>query len=262
MTQMFFYRFITIVAVSLALIGCAPKAEMEAAIPAVSPAQISEAVTRADALFKERSDIAKAREGVKALAAVRNPDQRNFEVEWKFAMYSYFLGKQTTDTKDRDKLFDDGEQAGRIAMRMQPEKPDGYFWYAANLGEKAKISPVTVGAKSVDDIKGAMNKVIELDPKYQNASAFDALAQVELQTAGILGGKPEKAVELLLKGIALEDDNTYLVLHLAEAYLATGKKAEAKQQLDKLLKMKANPAFQTEYDETMAKGKKLLETKF
>ncbi len=262
MTRRRFYRFITIALLSFSLLSCASKAESESVSPPVNTALIGETVTRCEALFKERSDLAKLRDAVKQLASVRNPDARNYEVEWKFAKYNYFLGKHSRDEKEKEKAFEDGKAAARIATRMEPNKADGYFWYGANLGEQAKISPVTVGIKAVDDIKEAMNKVIEIDPTYQNASAYDGLAQVELSTAGLMGGKPEKAVELLEKAIKLEDDNSYLHLHLAEAYLATGKKDEARKQLEYVIKMKPNPDYVPEHTETVEKAKKLLETKF
>lgn len=256
-----FYRIITICCSAFLIVSCASRAETES-IKTIDPAVISEAIAKSEELFKQREDVSKLREAVKTLSAVRNPDERNFEVEWKFARANYFLGRQTDNESEAEKAFDDGEQAGRIASRIAPDKPDGYFWYGANLGEKAKKSPVTVGVKSVDEIKEAMNKVIALNPKYQGASAYDALGQVELSTAGLMGGKPEKAVEYFEKGIEIEDDNTYLRLHLAEAYLAVGKKAEAKKQLDTLLQMKPNPEYIVEYKETTEKAKKLLETRF
>lgn len=262
MTTRRFYRFITIAILAFSLVSCAKKVETESVTPLADMALIGETVTKCDTLFKERSDLAKLREAVKQLASVRNPDARNYEVEWKFAKYNYFLGKQLADEKEKEKAFEDGKAAGRIASRMEPNKPDGYFWYAANLGEQAKLSPVTVGVKSVDDIREAMNKVIEIDPTYQKASAYDGLAQVELSTAGLMGGKPEKAVELLEKALTLEANNSYLNLHLAEAYLATGKKDEARKQLEYVLKMKPNPDYVPEHKETVEKAKKLLETKF
>lgn len=262
MTMMRFYRFITIAFLGFSLASCALKAESEPVTPAVSAAMVNDTVTKSDALFREREDLAKLREAVKSLAAVRNPDQRNYEVEWKFAKYNYFLGKYATDEKEKEKAFEDGKAAGRIASRMEANKPEGFFWFAANLGEQAKISPVTVGVKSVDDIREAMNKVIEIQPDYQSASAYDALAQIELNTAGMLGGKPEKAVEYLEKALTINKENTYIYLHLAEAYIATGKKPEAKKQLEFLLKMKPNPDYLPEYNESIAKAKKLLETKF
>ncbi len=262
MTTNRFYRFITIAFLSFSLVSCASKAESESVIAPENTALIGETLTKCDTLFKEREDLAKLREAVKSLAAVRNPDRRNYEVEWKFAKYNYFLGKHTTDQKEKEKVFEDGKKAGQIASRLETNKPEGYFWYAANLGEQAKISPVTVGVKSLDDIKEAMNKVVEIQPDYQSASAYDALAQVELNTAGLMGGKPEKAVEYLEKALTINKENTYLYLHLAEAYIATGKKDEAKKQLEYLLKMKPNPDYMPEYNESIAKAKKLLETKF
>jgi tetratricopeptide (TPR) repeat protein len=262
MTTRRFYRFITIALLSFSLISCASKAGSEPVTPPAGAALIAETVTKCDALFKERENLAKLREAVKSLAAVRNPDQRDFEVEWKFAKYNYFLGKYTTDEKEKEKAFEDGKQSGRIASRIEPEKADGFFWFAANLGEQARQSPVTVGIKAVDDIREAMNRVIEIQPDYQFASAFDALAQVELSTGGMMGGKPEKAIAHLEKALTISKENSSVYLHLAKAYLAVGKKDEAKKQIDHLLKMKPNPDYLPEHNESVSKAKKLLETKF
>ncbi len=129
------------------------------------------------------------------------------------------------------------------------------------MGEQAKRSPITVGIKSTGEIRELMNKVIEIQPNYQGASAFDALAQLELATR-ITGGKAEKAVEYLEKGIEYDKENGYLHLHLAEAYLAVGKDAEAKKKLEYVLKMKMNPEFEIEHIEIQNAAKKMLDSKF
>lgn len=144
---------------------------------------------------------------------------------------------------------------------MEPEKPDGHFWYGANLGELARKSPITVGLGSIGEIRDAMNKVIELQPDYQGASAYDALAQLELATR-IRGGSAEKAVEYLEKALMIEKENTNVRLHLAEAYLAVNKDAEAKEQIDYLLQMKPNPEYMPEYNEAVEKAKRMLATRF
>jgi tetratricopeptide (TPR) repeat protein len=262
MTISAFYRFITIAAILFGLSGCATRADSEPIVAAPDADKIRESVSTADALFRERANVDKLREAVKLLAGLRNPDVRNYEVEWKFAKFSYFLGRQIETENERESVFQEGEKAGRIASRIESEKPEGHFWYAANLGERAKISPVTVGVKSVDDIREAMNKVIAVDPTYQSASAFDALAQIELQTAGMMGGKPEKAVELIEKGLAIAKNNSYLHLRHGEALLATGNKAEAKKSLEQVLKITPDPEYLIEFKETSDKAKKLLETKF
>ncbi len=256
-----FYSLITIVSAAILFASCASNAETDsAAMPnkAVSP---SETIAQAETLFRQREDISKLREAVALLAKNRTPDKRVYEIEWQFARFNYFLGKQTDSEKEAAEAFEKGKQAGRIASRIEPDKPEGHFWFAANLGEQAKESPVTVGIKSVDDIREAMNKVIELQPDYQGASAFVALAQIELIT-GMFGGSPEKAADYLGKALEIEKENAYVYLHLAEAYLATGRRAEAKTQLEHILKMKPAPDYVIEYNEVSEKAKKLLETRF
>jgi tetratricopeptide (TPR) repeat protein len=252
----------TIFAAAFLLVSCAPKAGTESLSQVVDPALIADVILRADSLFKQREDVSKLREAITTLGSIRNPNQRNYEVEWKFAKYNYCLGKQTDDGKEAEKAFETGKQAGRIASRIDPGRPDGHFWYGANLGEQARRSPVTVGIKAIDDIRETMNRVIELDPKYQGASAYDALAQVELSTTGMMGGKPEKAVEFLEKALGLEKENTFIYLHLAEAYSAVGRKPEARKTLEHLLRMKPNPDYIVEYKESTTKAKKILETRF
>jgi tetratricopeptide (TPR) repeat protein len=206
-------------------------------------------------------NLSKLLGAARLLALVRIPNHRNYEVEWKFAICSYFLGKMVTDEKESEKIFRDGETAGKIAFRIESNKSDGYFWYGANLGEQAKRSPPTKGLTSIKDIRAAMNQVIEIERAYQNASPFDALAQIELATRSV-GGKPEKAVEYLEKAIELEKENAYVRLHLAQAFLAVNRDAEAKKQLEYVLKMKPNPDYLPEQKDAAEQARKLLSSRF
>ncbi|MBX7172783.1 MAG: tetratricopeptide repeat protein [Pyrinomonadaceae bacterium] len=244
----------------LLCLSCSAKIEADTAKPKeiVPP---TEALKKGEELFSQRKDVAKLREAINVLAQARNPDQRNFEVEWKFAKYNYFLSKQLSDEKEADKVNKDGYAAGLIASRLEPTKPDGYFWAGANLGEQSERNPLTVGIKSVGEIRELMNKVIEIQPDYQNASAFDGLAQVELATK-LTGGSAEKAVEYLEKALTYEKENGYIYLHLAEAYLAVNKAAEAKKQLDFIFKIKPDPEFEVERVEVETEAKKLLAARF
>ena len=252
------YILITIVITMYLPIACSKRVDGNNPPISSNLTAPTEAIADADRLFKEREDIEKLKNAVATLEKARSGGQ-NFEVEWKLAKYSYFLGKQTKDRAESDKLFESGRDAGKIAMRLDPGKPDGHFWYAANLGELARNNPVTVGFGSIGDVQNAMNKVIELQPNYQNASAYDALGQIEYAMR-LTSGDLNKAVEFYKKGIEVDKDNANLYLHLAEAYIALKRPAEAKQKLDELLKLKANPDYALEHRETVAKAKKLLET--
>ncbi len=255
------YVFITIVITWWALASCSSDRAASKQAERVSPEDVSRALSDSEELFKQREDLDKLKAAIKAVGAVRDPDNRNYQVEWTFAKYNYFLGKYSTDEKESEEALKQGRDAGKIASRVDPQKPDGYFWYAANLGELSRRSPITVGLRAVGDIKEAMNKVVELQPDYQGASAYDALAQVELATR-LKGGNAQKAVELLEKGLGLAKENTNIRLHLAEAYLAVKRDTDARKQLDYLLQMKPDPEYMPEYRECVEKARKLIQTNF
>lgn len=255
------YILITIVITWWALAACSTESTASDPGERVQPEAIEKALADSENLFKDREDLDKLRGAVKTVGAVRDPDNRSYQVEWAFAKYNYFLGKFTTDENEAEKALAQGRNAGKIASRIDPQKPDGYFWYAANLGELSKRSPITIGLRSVDDIQEAMNKVIELQPDYQGASAYDALAQVELATR-LKGGDAQKAVEFLEKGVEFAPDNTNIRLHLGEAYLAVKRDSDARKQLDHLLQMKADPEYMPEYRECVDKAKKLIKANF
>jgi tetratricopeptide (TPR) repeat protein len=255
------YILITIVITLYSLSGCgrSSTAENIAKTPPAKP--VEPVLAQAAELFKQRDDVQNLKQARALVAGVRQPDHRNYDVEWQFAKYSSFLGEKLTDDEQKQKAFEDGRDAGKIASRISPDRPEGYFWYGANLAELAKLSPVTVGYTSVDDIREAMNKVISIDPGYQGASAYDVLAQIEMNTH-LFGGKDEKAVEYLEKAVAIEKRNSNLRLHLAQAYLDIDKTAQAKEQLELLLKMDPDPEYLPEHKQNIAEAKKLLSSRF
>ena len=229
--------------------------------PGPSPEEVSAARAAAEQLFKQRGNLENLREAVRLMSAVRNPEKRDFDVEWNYARYNYFLGRHTSDDAEAEKAFSQGKDAARIAENVNPDRPHGFFWYGANLGELCKRSPITVGLRNVDDVRQAMNRVISIDPGYQGASAYDVLAQIELATR-IKDGTAVKAVEYLEKALDIEKENSSLHVHLAEAYLALNKEAEARRQLDHVLRMKPSPDYVPEHLEAVEQAKVLLAKRF
>jgi len=256
------YNFLAIVITLCLLSGCSKRVESHNADVSSSSTNIAESLTKAEGLFNQRSDIAKLRDAVNTLGMARNPDLRNYEVEWKFAKYSYFLGKVEPIEEDAIEAFEKGHDAGKIASRVDPGKADGHFWYGANLGELARISPVTVGIKSVDDIREEMEASIAIEPGYQNGSAYDGLGQLEMATRTLKDGTIEKAIEYYEKGLEISPDNANIRLHLAEAFLAAKKNGDAKKQLTALFALTPNPLYTTEHAVAVEKGRALFSKNF
>ena len=256
------YNFIAIVITLCLLAGCTSHAESDLPASVSREGKVRESLDKADELFRLRSDVANLRNAVNEIGKVRNPDDRNFEVEWKFAKYCYFLGRAEKDLEKAEAIFQRGKEAASIAARIRDDQPDGHFWFAANLGELSRMSPLTVGLKSVDEIRESMNKVVEIEPGYQGASAFDALGQLEMATRLFKGGKTERAVEYYEKGVALAPDNSNLRLHLAEAYFALKRDAAARKQIGVILSMKPNDEYIAEHELAVQKAKELISKNF
>lgn len=217
----------------------------------------AELITRSDQLYKERADLQKVREGAAVLRQARTIEPSNYEAAWRLARMNYFLGQHATDSGERNKAYSDGEAAGKDAARLAPDKPEGHFWLAANLGGQAENSALT-GLSITPDIRREMEAVIKLDEGFMSGSAYMALARIDLETPTVMGGDPKKAVELLEKGLKFGEKNALLRYYLAEAYVKTKRPDEARKQLDAIINMQPDPDYLPEHADAVAKARELL----
>lgn len=100
-----FYGFITIVLLSILPCGCNSKTQTEGNSARRETVPIAGTIAKTDELFKPCADVSKLREAADLLAQARNPDNRNYEIERKFAEYNYFPGKQTGNEQESEKAF-------------------------------------------------------------------------------------------------------------------------------------------------------------
>jgi tetratricopeptide (TPR) repeat protein len=218
----------------------------------------AEKVSEADKLYPLREDLAKIRQAVALVRQARSADYGSFEAAWKLAQFDYYLGEHTTDWGEREAVFREGIEAGKAAVRLQPERPEGHFWLGANYGGSAEHSTLA-SLSSVHDIQTEMAAVLKLNEGFQFGSAYLVLGQLYLKAPRMLGGNSQKAVENLEKGLRFGANNGLLRLRLAEAYHAVGRDADARKQIDALQVMTPDPMYVPEQKEAIEKAQKLLE---
>src|SRR5688572_22555518 len=90
-----------------------------------------------DALYRQRADLAKAREAVAIWSARLAKDPKAFESAWKLARAAYWLGGHD-EPSARRAILEKGVEAGRQASVIEPTRPEGYFWMAASMGQLAE----------------------------------------------------------------------------------------------------------------------------
>ena len=221
------------------------------------PKAAGEKLTEAETLYGQREDLTKARQAVSLARQAQSANSANYDGAWKLAQFDYYLGEHTTDERERDQAFSDGIVAGRTAVRLQPDKPEGHFWLGANYGGVAEHSMVP-SPSSVSDIETEMATVLRLFEGIYHGSAYMALGQLYLQAPRILGGDYQKAIGNLEKGLRFGANNSLLRFHLAEAYHAVSRDADARKQIEALLALTPDPDYLPEHHEASEKAKKLL----
>jgi uncharacterized membrane protein len=209
-----------------------------------------------DALYKQRENIPMAQRAEQIWADRLARDPKDFESAWKLARARYWLGGHA-DEKDRKACLESGIAAGRTAIGLAPNKPEGHFWVAANMGALAESFGMRQGLKYRGDIKDELERVSRLDPAYQQGSADRALGRWYFKVPGLFGGSNKKSEEHLRESLTYDPNSAASLYFLAETLLDEGKKPEARATLEKLIATPVNPDWAPEDREFKQKGARL-----
>jgi tetratricopeptide (TPR) repeat protein len=234
--------------------GC--KKAVEAPPPTPSDRPAAEMVAEAEQLYAQRSDLVKVRQALIILRQAMVSNSTNYDIAWKLAKFNYYLGAHSPDDGEKEKAFHDGIEAGKLAVQLNNDKPDGHFWLGANYGGNAEISTLA-GLSDIEDIQREMETVIKLDEGYEAGSAYLGLGQTFLKAPRLLGGNTDKAIGYLEKGVKIGPNNGLLRVRLAEAYAQANRNDDARKQIEALLAIKPSPGYEPEYNDAVAQARKL-----
>jgi tetratricopeptide (TPR) repeat protein len=212
-----------------------------------------------DVLYAAREDLAKAREAAAVWAERLQKNPRDFEAAWKLAAARYWLGGRAPET-ERKALLDAGIAAGRTAAALEPHRPEGHFWIAANMGALAESFGLRQGLKYRGDIRDELLLVLKLDPAFQAGSADRALGRWYYKVPGLFGGSDKKSEEHLRKSLTYNPNSSSSHFFLAETLIDMGRKADARAELQKVIDGPLDPGWAPEDREFKAKARRLLAT--
>ena len=210
-------------------------------------------------LYKNRETLASAQQAEQIWADRLAKNPKDFESAWKVARARYWLGGHAPE-KDRKTYLESGIAAGRTAIALEPNKPDGHFWVAANMGALAESFGLRQGIKYRGDIKDELLTVLRLDPAFLQGSADRALGRWYYKVPGLFGGSDRKSEEHLRKALTYNQQSTVTLFFLAETLLDLKKKDEARATLQKVLEAPLDPDWAPEDREFKDKARQLLTT--
>jgi hypothetical protein len=131
---------------------------------------------------------------------------------------------------------------------------------AANMGALAESFGMGQGLKYRGRIRDELQRVLAIDPGWQQGSADRALGWWYHKVPGLFGGSEKKAEEHLRKALAFNPRSTASLYFLAEVLLEAGKKADAKAMYQKVLDVTADPDWGPEDRDFKAKAAAKIQT--
>jgi len=212
-----------------------------------------------DTLYAQRDQLADARAAESIWAARLAGDPKSFESAWKLARARYWIGGHSPE-KDAKAIFEAGIAAGRTAAALAPDKPEGHFWVAANMGALAEIGGMSQGMKYKGDIRTELETVLRLDPAFQEGSADRALGRWYYKVPGLFGGSKKKSEQHLRQSLTYNPNSTASLYFLAETLIDQNRKPEAKTLLEKVIAVPVDPQWAPEDRDFKDKAQKLLKS--
>jgi tetratricopeptide (TPR) repeat protein len=199
-----------------------------------------------DALYRDRENRASAERAAEIWMTrlVQNP--RDFESAWKLARARYWLGTQGLPQAERKSALEAGISAARSAAAIEPNRPEGHFWIAANMGALAESFGMRQGLKYRGDIRRELETTLKLDPAFQQGSADRALGRWYYKVPGLFGGDKKKSEEHLRKALAYHPQSVITHLFLAETLLDLDRDAEARKELEAAVAAPLDPEWAPE----------------
>ena len=212
-----------------------------------------------DALYAKRDDIAKAQQAASIWQSRLQQNPNDFESAWKLAKATYWIGTQGPEAQRRATL-EQGITAGRTATTLEPNRPEGHMWLAANMGALAESFGLRQGLKYRGEIKTELEAVLRINPAYEQGSADRALGRWYYKVPGLFGGSDAKSEDHLRKALTYNPNSTASLYFLAETLIALKRKREAKTTLERCLASPIDPNWGAEDRDFKRKAEKLMQT--
>jgi hypothetical protein len=211
-----------------------------------------------DTLYADRARLDSARAAADAWRGALADHRSAFESAWKLSRADYYLGGHVASDSQKQAVFSEGMEAGRQAIAAAPDRPEGHFWIAANMGGLAESS-MRNGLKYRRSIKDELDWVLRRAPAFEEGSADRALGRWYARVPALFGGSQTQAEAHLRASLAYNPRNTASHYFLAELFLDEHRTADARAELQQVLDAPLDPELTPEDLDFKARATDLLD---
>ena len=152
-------------------------------------------------------------------------ETNNVDAAWEFGRAAFDLADIATNDTQRAALAQEGIDACRHGIRLDPKSPGAHYYLGLNLGQLAQTK--LLGAlKLVDQMEESWKTTLQLDPKFDYAGGHRTLGVLYRDAPGwpTSVGSRSKARQHLQKAVEICPEYPGNRLSLFEAYAKWGEK--------------------------------------
>jgi len=227
---------------------------------ALTPEEAAKSLEEGRALFAEQprtlERVVRAAQLLEQSARTLRDD---YDPQWQAAQALAFLAENGLHPVIRKDAAKRGIVVSRHARELKPDRVEGHYWYALNVGLLADVDR-SYGLNAVTEMQMALNRAIELDERYDFGGPLCVLGLLHLRTPAppVSIGSPRKGLRLLQRAVELFPDYPENYVYLAEALRDTGKPDEARKAINVVLQAPPLPDQQFESAKWKQDAQKLL----
>jgi thioredoxin-like negative regulator of GroEL len=172
----------------------------------------------------------------------------------------YFLYGDVRAQGEAAKLdaYDRGREIARRAIELAPRNAHAHLWYATNMGRWGQTKGVVRSLFLLPTMREELDTIFNLDPNLPGAYAL--AGNVLMEVPALFGGDRAKAEERFKKGLELDPRFTAIRVDLARLYVATGRRADARRELERVLEERTPTSIADWTVKDVPRARKLLES--
>ncbi len=197
--------------------------------------------------------------------ALLSPESEKDAALYLLKSYYYKAEFAVQDKDEKKKIFNEGKALGEKYIEKYPNSAEFRYWYLVNLGSWAQVYGILTAAREgVSDLmKTHSEKIIELDPEYQNGGGYFMLGAVHFKSPYIpfLLSWPDNDDAIKYLQLSVDTGNAEMNQknYLAQALSKDGRDKKARALLEEVLNTEPSTATLVEDLDDIEEARQLLE---
>ena len=197
--------------------------------------------------------------------ALLSPESEKDAALYLLKSYYYKAEFAVQDKDEKKKIFNEGKALGEKYIEKYPTSAEFRYWYLVNLGSWAQVYGIfTAAREGVSDLmKTHSEKIIELDPEYQNGGGYFMLGAVHFKSPYIpfLLSWPDNDDAIKYLQLSIDTGNAEMNQknYLAQALSKDGQDKKARALLEEVLNTEPSTTTLVEDLDDIEEARQLLE---